>query len=154
MFKRIFLLILLSNIYSCNSPEYLKFHDFNNGWIESETLSFEFNKDFETKMMDLSFILRHNSDYPFSNIFIVAELSSNGDLIEKDTLEYKLANYRGEWLGNKKISVIEHILPYKKGLIFDNSKYKLNIRTSMRSRNSVDEIERLDGIVNFGLLID
>ena len=54
----------------------------------------------------------------------------------------------------KKISVIEHVLPYKKGLIFDNSNYKLNIRTSMRSRNKVTEIERLDGIVNFGLLID
>ena len=55
---------------------------------------------------------------------------------------------------NKKISVIENILPYKKGLIFDNSEYKLNIRTSMRSRNKATEIERLDGIVNFGLLID
>ena len=71
MFKRIFLLILLSNIYSCNRPEYLKFHNFNNGWIESETLSFEFNGNFETKMADLSFILRHNSDYPFSNIFLI-----------------------------------------------------------------------------------
>ena len=105
-------------------------------------------------MMDLSFILRHNSDYPFSNIFLITEFSANGNLIDIDTLEFKLANYRGEWLGNKKISVIEHVLPYKKGLIFDNSNYKLNIRTSMRSRNKVAEIERLNGIVNFGLLID
>ena len=120
----------------------------------TEALSFEFNGDFETKMSDLSFILRHNNEYSFSNIFLITEFSANGNLIDKDTLEFKLANYRGEWLGNKKISVIEHMLPYKKGLIFDDSNYKLNIRTSMRSRNKVTEIERLDGIVNFGLLID
>ena len=154
MFKRIFFLILFLNISSCDSPKYLKFHDFNNGWAEAETLSFEFNVDFETKMADLSFILRHNNEYSFSNIFLITEFSANGNLIDKDTLEFKLANYRGEWLGNKKISVIEHMLPYKKGLIFDDSNYKLNIRTSMRSRNKVTEIERLDGIVNFGLLID
>jgi gliding motility-associated lipoprotein GldH len=105
-------------------------------------------------MADLSFILRHNNEYSFSNIFLITEFSANGNLIDKDTLEFKLANYRGEWLGNKKISIIEHELPYKRGLIFDSSEYKLNIRTSMRSRNKATEIERLDGIVNFGLLID
>ena len=74
MFKRIFFLILFLNISSCDSPKYLKFHDFNNGWIESETLSFEFNGDFETKMADLSFILRNNNEYPFSNIFLINKL--------------------------------------------------------------------------------
>jgi len=32
--------------------------------------------------------------------------------------------------------------------------FKLKVRTSMRLNNEVNEIENLDGVLNFGLLIE
>ena len=32
--------------------------------------------------------------------------------------------------------------------------YTLKVRTSMRSNNQSEEIEKLDGVINFGILID
>lgn len=52
----------------------------------------------------------------------------------------------------KKISVVEHRLPFKKNFILKNN--KLKIRTSMRLNNSSEEIENLLGITNFGILIN
>ncbi|MDA9000385.1 gliding motility lipoprotein GldH, partial [Flavobacteriaceae bacterium] len=61
----------------------------------------------------------------------------------------------GKWLGDKKISVVEHKLPYKTDFILNDSEaFKLKVRTSMRLNNEINEIENLEGVLNFGLLIE
>jgi hypothetical protein len=50
--------------------------------------------------------------------------------------------------------MIEHKLLFKEGLELGESDFSLEVRTSMRSNNKSDEIEKLDGVINFGILID
>ena len=154
MLNRIWIIILLLNFSSCNNTEFLKFHDFKNGWDKNDVLTFNFPKIIEPKTKDVFFILRHNNDYPYSNIFLITELQDPANQVLIDTFEFKLAQANGKWLGDKKISVIEHKLLFKESLELDENDFSLKVRTSMRSNNQSNEIEKLDGVINFGILID
>ena len=146
--------MLLLNFSSCNNSEFLKFYDFGNGWGKNEVLTFNLPKKIESKAKDIFFVLRHNNDYPYSNIFLITELQDPANQVLIDTFEFKLAQTNGKWLGDKKISVIEHKLLFKKSLELDENDFSLKVRTSMRSNNQSNEIEKLDGVINFGILID
>jgi gliding motility-associated lipoprotein GldH len=154
MLNRIWIIILLLNFSSCNNAEILKFYDFDNGWDKNEVLTFNFPKKIESKAKDVFFVLRHNNNYPYSNIFLITELKNPTNQAIIDTFEFRLAQANGEWLGDKKISMIEHKLLFKEGLELGESDFSLEVRTSMRSNNKSDEIEKLDGVINFGILID
>ena len=154
MLNRICVFMLLLNFSSCNNSEFLKFYDFDNGWGKNEVLTFNFPKKIESKAKDVFFVLRHNNNYPYSNIFLITELKDPANQVLIDTFEYKLAQANGEWLGDKKISVIEHKLLFKESLELDENDFSLKVRTSMRSNNQSNEIEKLDGVINFGILID
>lgn len=153
MLNRTFVFLLISALFACNNPSYLEFKNFKNGWDKSKKLEFNIINDNINTPKDISFILRHNQDYPFSNIFLISELSFENKEIIIDTFEFQLANPKGDWLGKKKISVVEHMLPFKSNFILKDTN-KLRIRTSMRLNDSSEEIENLPGIVNFGILID
>ena len=153
MLNRTFVFVFISLIIACNDPYYLKFKNFKNGWGKSKILEFNIINDNINTPKDISFVLRHNQDYPFSNIFLISELFLENKEPVIDTFEFQLANPKGGWLGKKKISVVEHMLPYKSNFILKD-KNKLRIRTSMRLNDSSEEIENLSGIVNFGILID
>ena len=154
MLNRIWIIILLLNFSSCNNTEFLKFHDFKNGWDKNDVLTFNFTKTIKPKTKDVFFILRHNNDYPYSNIFLITELQNPANQVLIDTFEFKLAQANGKWLGDKKISVIEHKLLFKESLELDENDFSLKVRTSMRSNNQSNEIEKLVGVINFGILID
>ena len=153
MLNRTFIFLFISALLACNNPSYLEFKNFKNGWDKSKKLEFNIINDNTNTPKDISFVLRHNQDYPFSNIFLISELSFENKEIIIDTFEFQLANPKGDWLGEKKISVVEHTLPFKSNFILKNAN-KLRIRTSMRLNDSSKEIENLPGIVNFGILID
>ena len=153
MLNRTFVFLFMSVFFACNNPSYLEFKNFKNGWDKSKKLEFNIINDNTNTPKDIFFILRHNQDYPFSNIFLISELSFENKEIIIDTFEFQLANPKGDWLGEKKISVVEHTLPFKSNFILKD-KNKLKIRTSMRLNDSSEEIENLPGIVNFGILID
>ena len=154
MLNRIWIFMLLLNFSSCNNTEFLEFHDFKNGWDKNDILTFNFPKKIESKPKDVFFVLRHNNNYPYSNIFLITELKDPANQVLIDTFEFKLAQANGEWLGDKKISVIEHKLLFKESLELDENDFSLKVRTSMRSNNQSNEIEKLDGVINFGILID
>ena len=154
MLNRFLIIFLAIMLISCETTEFLKFHDFKNGWDKNDVLTFNFPKTIEPKTKDVFFILRHNNDYPYSNIFLITELQDPTNQVLIDTFEFKLAQANGEWLGDKKISVIEHKLLFKESLELDENDFSLKVRTSMRSNNQSNEIEKLDGVINFGILID
>ena len=134
------------------TTEFLKFHNFNSGWGNSEIVEFNFKGEKQDSIKNIDFLLRHNNDYSFANIFLISELVSSENQIQVDTLEFKLAESNGKWLGETKISVVEHKLPYKIDFILKKGEaFKLKVKTSMRLNNEIKEIENLDGVLNFGL---
>ena len=155
MLNRFLIIVLAIMLISCETTEFLKFHNFNSGWGNSEIVEFNFEGEKQDSKKNIDFILRHNNDYSFANIFLISELTSSKNQIQVDTLEFKLAESNGKWLGETKISIVEHKLPYKTDFILKKGEaFKLKVKTSMRLNNEIKEIENLDGVLNFGLLIE
>jgi gliding motility-associated lipoprotein GldH len=155
MLHRFLIIVLAINLNSCETNKYLQFHNFDSGWGNSQVMEFNFQGEKQNDIKNIDFILRHNNNYPFANIFLISELVTSNKKIQIDTLEFKLADSSGKWLGITKISLVEHKLPYKTNFILkEGETFKLKVRTSMRLNNEINEIENLDGVLNFGLLIE
>jgi hypothetical protein len=76
-------------------------------------------------------------------------------LIQTDTLEFLLSRPSGQWLGDKKLTLIEHKLAYKQSIILaKDSLYSLRVRTSMRLNDLISPIANLEGVLGLGLLIE
>lgn len=151
--KSLFFLLFIICLGSCSAPYHLEFTEFSQGWKNTEPAEFNFKGDLTSKNMSL--ILRHNNDYDYANIFLITELSSTYSLTQTDTLQFLLSNPTGQWLGDKKLTLIEHKLPYKQSVILvKDSLYSLKVRTSMRLNDHIKPIANLEGIIGLGLLIE
>ena len=151
--KFLFFLFSILFLGSCSSPYFLEFNEFTGGWENSESAEFSFISDQNPKNIFL--ILRHSNSYEYANIFLITELKADNILIKKDTLEYLLSKANGQWLGNKKLSLIEHKLPFlDKISLKENVDYSLKVRTSMRLNGRIEPIVNLEGILGLGLLIE
>ena len=71
----------------------------------------------------------------------------------RDTLEIKLADKEGSWLGSGIGDVREHEVFYKKNVLFDNKKKLVfEIKQAMRY-GDLAKIQKLEGIIAVGLSI-
>ena len=149
----LFFLLFILCVGSCSSPYFLEFTEFSEGWKNTETVEFNFKGDLNSK--NISLVFRHNNDYNYANIFLIAQLSSAQSLIQTDTLEFLLSRPSGQWLGDKKLTLIEHKLAYKQSIILaKDSLYSLRVRTSMRLNDLISPIANLEGVLGLGLLIE
>ena len=70
------------------------------GWHADSALHFSIGISDSLPPCDLVFDIRHNEQYPYQNIWLLTDLYADSAFVLTDTLEYYLANQRGEWLGN------------------------------------------------------
>jgi gliding motility-associated lipoprotein GldH len=142
-------LILLMFVSSCSSD--VVFTDSvvmkDKIWELSNVPDFRVPVTDTTQLADVSFTIRTGSDYPFRNIFLfVTAYSPEGNSIS-DTLEYNLADERGNWYGKGFGDIHELDLPYKSGVFFPvKGTYRFQIKHGMR-------IVDLKGVYDFGLRI-
>ena len=73
MLNRFLIIVLAIMLISCETTEFLKFHNFNSGWGNSEIVEFNFEGEKQDSIKNIDFILRHNNDYSFANIFLISE---------------------------------------------------------------------------------
>lgn len=150
----VFILIFFL-LTSCSDSDLVNPYEFSNGWKNGEVVQFDFKGTETKKNQNLFLILRHNKNYSFSNIFLITEMKFENDSIKRDTLEYRLSEKNGKWLGKKRLSIVEHTLPFKKNLeILKDSTYSITITNSMRLINQVSPIQNLENILDLGLLIE
>jgi gliding motility-associated lipoprotein GldH len=127
----------------------------NGRWNKDSVAKFSF-KELDTLQKYNMFInLRNDGTYPYSNLFLIAELKfPNGDVV-RDTLEYEMAKPDGQWLGAGHGSLKENKLWYKENVVFPSSGvYTLEISHAMRKNGQVDGIVELEGITDVGYLIE
>jgi gliding motility-associated lipoprotein GldH len=142
-------LILLMFVSSCSSD--VVFTDSvvmkDKIWELSNVPDFRVPVTDTTQLADVSFTIRTGSDYPFRNIFLfVTAYSPEGNSIS-DTLEYNLADEKGNWYGKGFGDIHELDLPYKSGVFFPvKGTYRFQIKHGMR-------IVDLKGVYDFGLRI-
>ncbi len=142
---------------SCNDNlVYSDFRPIKNGkWQMDTPVNFEFSELDSTANYNMFINVRNDETYPFSNLFLITEFEYPDGNTIKDTLEYKMAQPTGEWLGKGVGSVKENKLWYKENIVFSQSGvYKVNVFHAMRKNGEVDGLHELDGITDVGLEIE
>ena len=109
---------------------------------------FSFTVTDTINVTDVFFTIRTGSDFPFRNIYLfVTSTSPDGKSIS-DTLQYDLADEKGNWYGKGFGDIHELNLPYRKNVFFPlKGIYKFTIQHGMR-------IGDLKGVYDLGLRIE
>ncbi len=97
---------------------------------------------------DIFFTIRTGSAYPFRNIYLFVTTTSPDGKSITDTLQYYLADEKGNWYGKGLGDINEMKLPYKSNVYFPvTGTYHFKIQHGMR-------IENLKDIYDVGLRIE
>ena len=135
------LLMLLS---SCSSDiVYSHFEPINSEqWHIDSVARFDFSiEDVESDYQMLIYV-RHTERYPYQNMWLFVN-----DSLHCDTIEFYLADARGQWLGNQHHGFIEMPVLLEQEMHFpDTGMYHLTIQHGMRD-------SLLRGITDVGLEI-
>ena len=156
MFPKIFLIFVFL-LASCNpNIEYIQYNSVNGIWHKDSIQNFSFEIESVGSKSYKSFInLRINEKYQFNNIFLIVSIRDSLNLISKDTLEYKLADKYGNFIGKKKINIVENTLLHKENLSLDEQKkYFISIEHAMRIINKVGGLESLSGVIDVGYKVE
>lgn len=150
------LIALVSTLVSCNDSIVVsEYKPTDKGfWNKNNNIEFTF-ADLDTVQRYNMFIhVRNDETFPYSNLFLIAELNFPSGETVKDTLEYEMALPDGRWLGNGQGGLKENKLWYKEDIVFPSSGvYTLRISQAMRKNGSVDGIASLPGITDVGFEI-
>jgi len=97
---------------------------------------------------DVSFLIRTGSDYPFRNIYLFVTIVSPDGKSISDTLQYDIADEKGNWKGKGFGDIHELNLPYKSNVFFPlKGLYLFKIRHGMRTGD-------LKGVYDFGIRLE
>lgn len=157
MYRQFVLCILVGVLFSsCTSKTvFVDFDELNNGsWGSTDTLKFNFQGLDSTLNHHIFFNVRNDEDYPFSNLFVIAEFKEPNGRVVIDTLEYKMAEADGNWLGKGVGSIKESKLWYQENIkLGDSGVYMIKVTHAMRENGQVQGLSELKGITDFGVQI-
>lgn len=127
----------------------------NGSWRIDNPVNFEFSNLDSIQTHNMFINIRNDNTFQFNNLFLITELEyPNGNTL-KDTLEFKMAEPSGEWLGKGLGSIKENKLWFQEKVVFsDSGVYRVSISHAMRKNGDVDGIYVLDGITDVGLEIE
>jgi len=149
----VFFLVLAS----CNSKTILsKYQSIpNQTWFYNNKIVFNINNYDTINKKNVFINIRNTTDYPFSSLFLIAKIETPKKEQIIDTLEYKMADNYGNWLGSGISDLKENKLIYKQNYLFTKSgNYKFTIQQATRSSNDIDGNMPLIGISDVGLSIE
>ena len=127
----------------------------NGSWGREEVMEFSFTELDTVQPYNVFITLRNDAQYPYSNLFVIAEMTHPDGTSERDTLEYAMADAEGNWLGSGYGSVRENKLWYRENIVFpDSGVYTVTVSQAMRKVGSVGGIEELPGVLDVGLQIE
>lgn len=157
MHRGLALILLGALMGSCGGPTVKSaYRSTDNGvWNKDSIVRFTFGELDTVQPYNMFINIRNDRTYPYSNLFLIAELGyPNGDVV-RDTLEYEMAARDGQWLGSGQGSLKENKLWYKENIVFPSSGvYTLELSHAMRKNGQVDGIVELEGITDVGYQIE
>ncbi|MCJ7465477.1 MAG: gliding motility lipoprotein GldH [Maribacter sp.] len=120
-------------------------------WNRDSIVEFTFSDLDTLQKQDIFINVRNDNDFPYNNLFLIAELDIPTGETLTDTLEYEMASPDGHWLGNGAGSIKENKLWYKENIVFPVSGvYTIRLSHAMRKNGHVEGISNLDGITDVG----
>lgn len=127
----------------------------NGGWDKDEVKEFSFSPGDSIQKHNMYIHIRNDDTFPYSNLFLIADMTFPGGDQLRDTLEYTMADPSGKWLGEGMGSIKENKLWYKENIVFPvNGVYTIRITHAMRQNGEVDGIDKLPGITDVGIEIE
>ena len=143
-------------LISCSSNDRIsKNRSMPGYWNKDEVVQFIIPPMDTLKNYDLFINIRNTNDYRFNNLFLIVSLEFPHGKTITDTLEYRMANPDGTWMGKGLGSIKENKLWYKEGVsFFEKGEYRISIRHAVRNNGDVDGVTQLEGITDVGLSIE
>ena len=157
MRKGFLLLISLWILMACeDSLVYSKYQPTRSGsWNKDDVKVFEISEMDSIASHDIFIMIRNDNTFPYSNLFLIAELNTPDLQIIRDTLEYEMAQPDGRWLGKGYGSILENKLWYKEDVVFkDPGVYTIHLSHAMRENGQVEGLSNLNGITDVGIEIE
>lgn len=126
-----------------------------NEWKKTHEVDFQFSVLDTISKHNLFINIRNNKEYAYSNLFLITRLEfPNGQKVV-DTLEYKMADVTGRFLGAGLSDIKESKLFYKENKVFPVSgNYTFSIAQAMRKNGETEGVEALEGITDVGFRIE
>jgi gliding motility-associated lipoprotein GldH len=116
------------------------------GWEADSLVTFEPVINDTLANYEMQITIRHTDAYPYQNMWLFVGIEKDSTVLLTDTIEFYLANDRGEWLGGG-LTVKELPLLYRESHQFANSgTYRITLQQGMRE-------ETLKGITEVGVQI-
>lgn len=152
LFQLTVLVLLTAFITSCNKKAVVE--DYQSlrhaEWNQDTALVFDINIPDPKKLYDLSFTVRNEGHYAYSNLWIFVVITPPSGKELADTVELTLAKPSGEWLGSGLGDLYDRKYPYKNTIFFPEiGKYTISVRQGMRTKNGI-----LTGIHDFGIVLE
>jgi len=146
------LAVLTASVTSCDKKAVVE--DYrrlkNSEWNQDTALVFEFAIPDPRKVYDLSFTVRNEGRYAYSNLWLFVTITPPSGKELTDSVELTLAKPSGEWLGSGLGDLYDRKYPYKQTIFFPEiGKYAISVRQGMRTKNGV-----LKGIHDFGIALE
>ena len=154
MFKKNKILILLFLlIFSCENEDiiFLDYVNLNGTWDKKNEINFSFKS--EENFADLSLLIRSDSSYPFSNIYLITSIKNNNEIII-DTINYLFENDNDKWYNTNSSSVNNSKIYLKKNFKILAGELDFKVNHSIRYLDSIMPQKKLDGILDVGLLVE
>lgn len=150
------LLIAISSLTACDSKhEFDEYKTISNTWKKGAVIQFPFKAPDTINTYNLFLNIRNNSEYEFSNLFLIVSLKTPNNNKTIDTLEYEMTTPRGEWLGTGFSEIKENKLWLKEQFHFtENGNYILNIEHAIRKNGRTRGVAELKGITEVGFRIE
>lgn len=152
-------LLILAITVSCDSNRVFdEYKSVPDEWNKDNKIEFKITPPDSINAYNLFVNLRNTEAYKYNNLFLIVELDYPNGKTLKDTLEYKMANPDGTFLGTGFTDVKENKLwykGYKDPFVFNESgEYTINIQHAMRQNGIVNGIDKLEGITDVGFRIE
>ncbi len=145
IFGVFFVLLMLSGCNNDSEKVYMK--NLNGSWNKNAEQKFDFKINDAQNPKNIIFVVRNNSNYPYSNIRFIVNFSDTKRKTT-DTLNYILAKPNGEWIGKGFGDTKEILFQYKLNYKFpENGDYSIGIIQAMRK-------DTLKGIEDIGVKIE
>jgi len=113
------------------------------GWKSANFKSFEIMIEDTVNAHSIDLHLRNDGRYAYSNLFLFIRTYAPTGASIVDTIECRMADKSGKWLGRGIGGQYQQTIPYKKDVIFPfKGKYTIEVEHGMRA-NPLPEIKDL-----------
>jgi len=127
-------------------------------WHKDSIVNFKVQAPDSINAYNLYVNLRNTSAYKFNNLYLIVSMEYPHGKVTKDTLEYKMAEANGEFIGTGFSDVKENKLWYKgfdSPFVFNEAgEYTIGIQQAMRENGKVNGVVNLEGITEVGFRIE